>query len=394
MYADFPKVFKKFENLKQDLSTVISGTREIVLSNLSMISQIPAFTFEEKERSEFILEKFAEAGILEPATDIMYNASGKIEKSRTAKTILITAHMDNSFDESIDQNISIRENKIFGMDIVEDNLALAVLISLPDILSRTNLNLAGNISLLATTRSHGKGDFEGMRYYLNNIDRKPDYVIHLSGMTFGKIDYFTLSRVRCDIKSKFNIPSEMAWVRSTHDSAIVVLNEVINAILSIPFARQPKSVINIGMISGGERYSTVSREATVNIEFLSEKDTITDNVIEKISDYCMDIAARHGVEVKANFFGRHHAAGINCSHPLIKVSIEIIKALGFDPVIEYSCSEITVPLSMGIPTVSVGISTGMGGRTPDAYVNIDTIEKGILQLLSLIYMIDNGCCDE
>ncbi|KKR03611.1 MAG: Peptidase dimerization domain protein [Candidatus Uhrbacteria bacterium GW2011_GWF2_39_13] len=394
MYSDFPKVLKDFECLKKDLSSVISATREMILSNLSMISQIPAFTFEEKKRSEFILEKFAEAGIPDPSTDIMYNALGKIENSKTAKTILITAHMDNPFDEAIDQNISIRENKVFGMDMAEDNLALAALTTLPDILARSKMQIKSNLSLLATTRSHGKGDFEGMRYYLNNLDKKPDCVIHLSGITFGKIDYFTLSRVRCDIKSKFNIPSEMAWVRSTHDSAIVVINEVINAILSIPLPRQPKSVINLGMINGGERYSTVSREASINIEFLSEKDNITDSVITQINDYCMDIGARHGVEVRANFFGRHHAAGINCSHPLIKVSIEIIKSLGFEPIIEYSCSEITVPLSMGIPTVSIGVATGTGGKTPEAYINTETIEKGILQLLALIYMIDNGCCSE
>jgi hypothetical protein len=151
------------------------------------------------------------------------------------------------------------------------------------------------------------------------------------------------------------------------------------------------------MIGGGDRYSTVSRESFAHLELLCEKDDITNYVINKIKDHCMDISAKHGIEISTEFFGRHHAVGLSCSHPLVKAAIQVIQSIGNQPLMEYSSTQITVPLSLGIPTVSLGLTTGVGtggGKSSRGYINIRPMIKGILQLLILIYLIDKGLCDE
>lgn len=394
MSADISKAVKNLENKKKQWAEVIASTREMTLSNLSMIAQNPAPTFNERKRSEFLLERFVESGINEPETDDYYNAIGRLNSSKLRRNILITTHMDNQFDENADQNVSISENKVFGVGVVEDNLALAALCTLPDILERSGITLNSSLSLLASTRSHGRGDFGGIKHYMKNARRKPDFVISLSGTNLGQLDYFTLSRVRCDITSELNAPPDSAWTKENNNSAIIVTNEIINAILGIPLPRKPRSVVNIGMISGGERYSTISGQTTIRLEILSEKDSITDELIEKINDHCLDIGARHGVEVTADFFGRHHARGLSCSHPLIKTSISVLNSLGLRPTMDYSSSEISVPLAEDIPSVCLGLTNGVGGNSAKAHIDINPLNTGLLQLLMLIYLIDKGLCDE
>jgi hypothetical protein len=60
----------------------------------------------------------------------------------------------------------------------------------------------------------------------------------------------------------------------------------------------------------------------------------------------------------------------------------------------YSNSEISVPLAKDIPSVSLGLTTGAGGNNPDSYIDINPLTEGILQLLMLIYIIDKGLCDD
>ena len=47
----------------------INSTREMVLSNLAMIAQVPAVPFEEERRSALLMERFMACEIQEPQSD-------------------------------------------------------------------------------------------------------------------------------------------------------------------------------------------------------------------------------------------------------------------------------------------------------------------------------------
>jgi len=394
MPVDIVNEVKKLEDKKEEWRNAVSSSREMILSKICFFPQIPAPTFEEKNRSELIIERFSECGVAEPETDEMYNGCGMLYGTTGERNILITTHMDNNFDQFVDQNISITEHRIFGAGTPEDNLALAVLCTLHDIFSRADFKLKSNISLLATTRFNGRGDFSGIRHYMKNCRKRPDYVINLSGITLGQLDYFTLSRIRCDITVERGNFYESPWLSGSGNSTIIVANEIINSILRIPLPRKPKSLINIGMIKGGERFSTISRQTVFRLEVLSEDDSITDSVIGNIQDNCTDIGAKFGADVKLEFFGRHHAKGLTCSHPMIKCAAEIINSIGSRPTMNFINSEISVALAEGIPSLNLGLTTGEGGLGGKSYIDIKPIKDGIVQLMMLINLIDNGICDE
>ncbi|MBN1864860.1 MAG: M20/M25/M40 family metallo-hydrolase [Victivallales bacterium] len=384
-----PKHTKKPLHDKEKLSEAIAATREMLLANLSMLAQVPAQTFHEKDRAEFILGRFTEGGITDPTTDSMHNAIGRYNGRSGRKTILINTHMDNQFDSTTDQNVTITENKAFGAGIADDNLPLALLMTLPDIICRANLELENNLVFLASTRYHGRGDFGGMRQFIAQNAGGIDAAINLSGTSIGSLNYFTLSRVRCDIKCEMETDHESLWQSIAAGNAILVINEVIESLFSIPLPRRPRTVLNIGMISGGERYSRPGREASVNLEALSEDDETMTSLIDEISTRCTDIAARYGADVSVDFFGRHKAASMTSRHPLIKAAISVIKELGYHPIMEYSNSEISVSMTAGIPSLGLALTTGKGGKHHKSYIDLPPINKGILQLLMILKAIDS-----
>jgi tripeptide aminopeptidase len=258
------------------------------------------------------------------------------------------------------------------------------LLTLPDIIKIASIDLDCNLILLATTRSHGRGDFEGIRQFIKNSSYKVDSAINLSGLTLGTMNYFTRSRFRCDINCKVAAITELPQINIPTGHAILTINEIINNILKIPLPQKPWTNMNIGMIRGGERYSTPSREASIQLEALSEDDDILEKLKDEIQSMVVDIGAKHGSIVSTYFFGTLKKSEITSRHPLVRHTIDIISELGYTPKMKYVNSEIAVTLSENIPSVSLGITTGLGGSSSESYINIPPISKGVVQLLNLI----------
>ncbi len=367
----------------------IMKAREMLLGNLALLSEYPAQTFHERKRAEFILSRYAAMSTVDPTTDRMHNAIGSISGKIGNRNLLICTHMDNQFGLNIDQNITVSVDRVQGAGVADDNLGIATLITLPDIFQKLQLEFDCNIILLGTTRYHGRGDFEGIRTFLRKYGGKIDAAINLTGLCLGSLDYFCSSRVRCDIRCGLQEPEiESSWNRMSESNAILVANEVINSLNSIPLPKKPKTILNIGMISGGERYSTVSRDALINLEILSDENTITDHLCDQIIDNCTDIAAKNGADIICDFFGRHKASGLSSSHPLVKCALKTINELGFKPRTEYSSTQITDSLAQGIPSISIGLAEGTGGSTSRSFIELDSLEQGLLQLIMLISKID------
>jgi len=388
------RLLRTLERKKSKWVEGINSTREMVLSNLTMISQVEAVPFHEEKRAALLMERYLAGGIPEPVTDEVHNVIGLIPGTKGDRRILLFTHMDHMTDMAVDRSITISRDRVLGRGVPEDTMALASLITIPDVLHRVGVHLESDLVILAVSRSHGRGDQGGIRHYMRRHHREINFAINLAGVPLGTLNYFSLSRVRADINCQIDLEPDSLWGRVTNTSAILAINEIINELYRIPLPRQPKTVINIGVISGGERYSTISTEAGIKLEVLSEDDEFMESVIEQIHDRCMDAAAKYDMIVTTDFFGRHKAAGLSYSHPLVKSAVKIIGHLGYRPIMTYNNWELAIPLSYSIASVSLGITTGELSRGSRGSVDIAPIPTGILQLVMLLIAIDKGFCDE
>lgn len=381
----------KLDARLQSRLKIIQSTQELLLCNLAMLAEIPAPTFAEKARSEFMVSRFSESGIIDPRTDRGGNAIGFLPGTECNRTLMVSTHMDNAFDVDTNTALAITEEQVNGAGVAEDNVSLAVMLTLPDILSRLGIKLKSNLLLVAATRFHNRGDFEGIRSFVHDYPGRIDASVNINGLTLGSINYFTLSRIRSEINCALIEGTRVQhMIKMSGGSAIMTLNSIMDQLFGIPLPRKPRTLLNIGMISGGERYSTVSREAMLRLEALSEDDQIMDELIEKIKNICTDVGARHGTKVTAEFFGRHNAAALSSGHPLVKTALETMQRLDLNPKVEYTNSQMAVTLAAGIPSINLGLATGSAGKTSNSFIDIATLPLGILLLTELLQAIDNS----
>ena len=276
--------------------------------------------------------------------------------------------------------------------MADNSLGVAVLASLPTILERMEIELQSNIVLMGGARSLGRGNLEGLRFFLKNNALPVCAGICLEGVQLGRLNYSSVGMVRGDITC--DVSEEFDWTKFGATNPIIVLNDIISRIEEIPLPKRPKTTIVIGAIEGGAAYNTIPTHSELKIEIESESAGKVKQIRETIADICAEIAVKTGADVRFDAFASRKQGGLPFTHPLVRYTRSIIKGLDIEPSVMPSISELAAFINARIPAVTIGISTSEKLVRPAVSVDIEPMFKGIAQLVALLMAIDRGCEDE
>lgn len=370
----------------------IRGISEILLTNLVMVAEIPAPTFHERRRMEFLLERFNEYQLQNCSTDETGNALGILPGQTGERNILIVAHMDTAFSEQVDHTLIIQPDTVIGTGVGDNSLGVATVATLPIVLEQLGIELDSNLILMGSSRSLGKGDIEGIRFFLNNAEVPIDAGLCVEGVKLGRLSYSSIGMLRGEIQ--YHVPEEYDWTRFGAGGAIVNMNEVINRILEIPLPRRPRTTIVLNSIESGASFNTIPTQASLQFEIRSESGELVQELGDTIGDIGAEVSSRTGAEVSFQVLARREPGGIKFSHPLADHARAILKKLDVNHRITPSTSELSAFIDRGIPAVTIGISDGEHLNEEHERIAIQPMAKGLSQLIGLILALDRGCCDD
>lgn len=372
----------------------VQEIREIILGNLVMIGEIPAPTFQEQRRVEFLNARFEENGVLNCSIDERNNIYGIWPGTEGQQNILLTAHTDTFVEEDVDHTITVQADKIFGPAVGDNSLGVAVLASLPKLLDFLDIKLRSNLILMGDACSLGRGDLAGLRFFLANNTLPITAGISIGGVHLGRLSYASLGMARGEITC--TVPDEYEWTRFGSTNAILNLNAIINRIVQIPLARQPQTVIVLGAVEGGNSYGMIARHAELRFEIRSESFDMVNLLQEKIEDITQEVATQTNTPVELDFFAKRSPGGLPFSHPLCKHARKIIEVLGLQPKTIPSVSELSLFIERGIPAITMGITRGTRAEEEEEeeFIEIEPIWTGLAQLIGMICAIDGGYCRE
>jgi len=369
----------------------LSSKRELLLANAVMFAEIPAHTFEEAERARFMMDRLIEAGCQNVSNDEMGNAAGIHPGKEGRRNILVTAHLDTPFARSVDHAVSVSPNTITGPSIMDNSLGLAAVATLPTILDQLGYELNANLVLLGSTRSMGKGDIEGMRFFLDNNKLNWRAGILCEGGTLGRLSYTSLGVVRGTIDCI--VPRGASAGNLAAGGAIPVLNRVLTRILEIPLPQDPVTQIILGSVTAGTTYNTTSRDAHLRFEIRSEGAGVAAEVYDQVEAVVAEANSIAGASVTLNQVARRKNVGISFSHPLVRNGRRILKGLDVADHAAPSTGELSALISRDIPSMVIGLTNGENRHEYNETIEIDPIFAGLAQLITLLQAIDQGHCD-
>ena len=371
----------------------IRKIREIIISNIVLIGQIPAPTFHEKRRAEHLVERLAEFEIDECAIDDFGNPMGIIRGSSPSRPpIFVVAHLDTFSEVSVDHHYEVTDKVIRGIGVSDNSAAVGVLVSLPEIFNRLNLRFSSDIVLVAPILSLGRGNLKGIRRLLHRWPSSIQGAICLESIELGRLNYFSYGMIRGEISC--SIAAEDHERHRHKPNAILVINEVINAILGLRLPQKPRTQIVIGKIAGGFNHGNIAYDANIGFEIRSDSDDMVKTLYVDIRDIVDEINKAFDVELKLNRISNLNATRLKYNHPLIKCASRILDSLGVEIFSEPSESTLSIFLHQKIPAITLGITRGDNFHQDDAMIEIDPMYKGIAQIPALLMAMDKGMCNE
>jgi len=368
--------------------------RERLVANLVMIAQIPAPTGEEERRVRFLLDRFGEAGLSDATVDEVGNAVGRLNGTESNRAVLLVSHLDTIFSSSQDHEVTVEADRVAGAGVGDNALGAAIVSLMPAVLEHLGIELESDLILLGSTKSLNRGNHAGIRFFLDHLPEKVDAAICVEGIQLGRVNFFSIGTARADITCAVRPLPEPSRSYGS-ESALVVLNHIINRILGIATPSRPYTRIKMGKMWAGVSYDVEPDHAELGLEIVSHSDEMIEQICRQIDEIVLEMSARHAVDAQLDVFFSTQAGGIPFAHPMVKAVLEVMQQLGIEPDQGHSPSELSELITRNIPAVTLGITRGGKARKkePD-YVLIDPILTGVAQLLGVILAIDKGVCDE
>lgn len=361
------------------------------------IQQIPAPTFEERQRASFILGQFIQLGITDSFMDDVGNVYACIKGKGENPPVVVCAHLDTVFPAGTDLTITRTVGRIAGPGIGDNSVGLAGLFGLAwlylpqDQVPSAIPSLCGDLWLVANVSEEGLGNLTGMKAVVDRFGRDVLAYLILEGMSLGQIYHRGLGVRRYRIN--VHTPGGHSWVDYGSPSAIHHLADLVVNLKAIALPIEPRTSLNVGMISGGTSVNTIASEANLLLDLRSVSPAVLDNISNQVEDL-VQVADRRGgeaVQVKAEVIGSRPAGEIPSDHPLVKLGIACSAAHGVKIKLNIGSTDTNEPLSRGIPAICIGLTSGRGAHTLSEFIDTKPLEQGLWILSDLVQtLFDKG----
>ncbi|WKZ37807.1 MAG: M20/M25/M40 family metallo-hydrolase [Anaerolineales bacterium] len=346
------------------------------LLNLAMqIQQIPAPTFHEGPRGEFVRNLFLKEKLGDVSMDPLGNVLARLPgKQRKAKALVISAHLDTVFPAGINLPIRKEAGRIAAPGIGDNSLGVASLFGILWSLRGRELDLKHDIWFVANVGEEGLGDLCGMRGVVEHFGADVLGYLVLEGLALGHVYHRAIGVKRYRITSK--TAGGHSWSDYGQPSAVHELASLVTQLTAMRLPRQPRTTMNVGTIVGGTGVNVVASEAKCELDLRSEDPHTLAKLVNQVEGV-LTHASREDVKFTADVIGERPAGEIPADHALVELAVTCMAEQGLNAILTAGSTDANIPLSQNIPAVVMGITTGGGAHTVDEYINTEPIAKGV-----------------
>lgn len=345
------------------------------------IQQIPAPTLHEADRAEFVRLRFAEEGLADVEMDSAGNVFARLPGQDSKRALVVSAHLDTVFLPNIDLHVEREPGRILAPGIGDNSMGVAGLFGLVWALRDQRQVLPGDLWLVANVCEEGLGNLRGIRAVVDRFGSQPLAYIVLEGMALGQVYNRGLGvhRYRITIRTA----GGHSWIDYGKPSATHVLTALSSRIAALELPRLPRTTLNIGIISGGTSVNTIAAEAMLELDLRSEDAGRLEDLARQVEQFVMD-ARKPGVTAEAEIIGQRPAGEIHADHPLVTLAQECLRLAGVEPHLNTGSTDANLPLSRGLPAVTIGLTTGGRAHSVQEFIDLAPLEKGMDQALRLV----------
>lgn len=349
------------------------------------IQQIPAPTFAEGQRGEFVRDFFLKENLKDVSMDSLGNVYARLPgKQKKAKPLIVSAHLDTVFPISINLQVKKEAGKIVAPGIGDNSLGVSALFGILWSLRERRIDLNHDVWFVANVGEEGLGDLRGMRAVVDRFDKNVIGYLILEGLALGYVYHRAIGVRRYRITAK--TAGGHSWSDYGQPSAVHELASLVTQLTALRLPREPRTTMNVGTFGGGTGINVLAAEAKCELDLRSEDRKTLTKLTRQVEEILRN-ADRDGARIMAEIIGERPAGEIPADHPLVQLAVTCSSEQGLKAILTAGSTDANIPLSRGIPAVVMGITTGGSAHTPYEYIDVEPVGKGLDSLVRFVELV-------
>lgn len=394
------------ERLKETSATTLA--RQIA------IAAIAAPTGSEELRADAIASHFERSGIHRVRRDALGNVivtvpaiqSARVTRAHTSRSapVVVMAHLDTVLAPHTLPSVRHDGSRVYAAGIGDNGRGLAALLALGDLLPMADVARLQDhdIALVATVGEEGPGNLRGARHYFEERERRqapsPVAMIALDGPGDSLIVHHAIASRR--LRFSYAGAGGHPWADGGAPNAVHAVGHAVCAIAQLASAQPAGATITVTRVSGGESLTSVPAHGWLEVDIraldplaLTRVCDAVHRLVERarVDASCVATrrhtgeSAQEPLRVMVEVLGDRPGGALDALHPLVRLAADATRWVGAQPRSASASSDANIPLSMGIPAISLGAGgIGGGAHTTDEWYDDTNGHLGIARALAVV----------
>jgi acetylornithine deacetylase/succinyl-diaminopimelate desuccinylase-like protein len=263
-------------------------------------------------------------------------------------------------------------------------------------------DLRSSLLLVANVGEEGEGNLSGMRYLCQHglpAGRTKAFLV-LDGPSIDHVTAQALASRRFEIS--FSGPGGHSWNDSGVPNPIHAVSQVISTFLEaaderLSAARKARCSYHFGIIEGGASVNAIPSSARAKLDVRSEDAGLLDDIASLLTpavERSLQHFNRNGngerLAAKIKELGSRPSGRLPEHSGLLQTIEAVDSYLHIRARVDCASTDANVPLSLGLPAISIGAGgQGGGAHTPQEWYLSDRREIGLRRILLVLAALAN-----
>ena len=342
------------------------------VADIVTLTEIAAPPFKEAAKGKAFMAMLKAEGLSDVEMDPEGNVMGLRRGTGPAggPVVVLAAHQDTVFPEGTNVKVRREGTRLNAPGVGDDSRSLAVVLAYIRALDAAKITTKTDILFVGDVGEEGPGDLRGMRYLFGKGKYKDRIKAFFSmdGLEAARVTYGAVGSRRYRVA--FHGPGGHSFGAFGIVNPMAAMGRAVDQLYEIKTPTQPKTTYSASVVSGGVSVNSIPADVTLEVDMRSESKEELAKLDARFLAILKEAEAHENaardtrfgkVTVTPKLIGERPTGATSQDAPIVKTTAAAVRALGYTPELGASSTDSNIPISLGIPAVTIG-SGGTGGR--------------------------------
>ncbi|HEX4710952.1 M20/M25/M40 family metallo-hydrolase [Phenylobacterium sp.] len=350
----------------------LDAQHDRTVADIVTLTEIPAPPFKEAAKGKAFAAMLKAEGLTDVETDPEGNVMGLRRGTGPAggPVVVLAAHQDTVFPEGTPVKVRREGTKLYAPGVGDDSRSLAVLLAYVRALDAAKIKTRSDILFVGDVGEEGPGDLRGMRYLFGKGKYKDRIKAFFSmdGNEAARVTFGAVGSRRYRVA--FHGPGGHSYGAFGIVNPMAAMGRAVDQLYAVKVPAKPRTTYSASVVGGGVSVNSIPADVWLEVDMRSESkeelarlDARFQEILKEAAEH--ENAARDTrvgkVTATPKLIGERPTGATSEDALIVRTTAAAARAAGYTPEFGASSTDSNIPISLGIPAVTIG-SGGTGGR--------------------------------